>query len=314
VTPTPVRLIATGAGEGGGPHVKVFDAATGAEVYSFFAYDSSFRGGVRVAVGDVDGDGVPDIITTPGPGGGPHVRVFSGVDLHQLASFFAYDPTFRSGANVAAGDLDGDGVDEVVTGAAPGGGSHVRSFDIRGGQAVQLAGPLGSFFAFGPDFSGGVNVAVGDYDGVLGDEIIAGAATQFPEVRVFSRDGRLVTSFLAFDVARVGITVAAGDVDGDGKADIIVGPGDGGGPVVRTFRGGTGELMNSTAAFDPDLRGGISVATTASRTADGRAAVIVAPTQQARSVLVLDPAADQLLGLFDAYAADFPGGVVVGAG
>ena len=314
VTPTPRRFIATGAGSGGGPHVKVFDADSGAEVYSFFAYDSSFRGGVRVAVGDVNGDGVPDIVTTPGPGGGPHVKVFSGVDLSELASYFAYDPGFRSGANVAVGDLDGDGVAEIVTGAAPGGGSHVRSFHVARGGVQQLDGPLGSFFAFGPEFSGGVNVALGNYDGVGGDEIIVGAATLSPEVRVIGRDGAVLAAFLAFDVARVGITVAAGDVDGDGKADIVVGPGDGGGPVVRTFRGGTGELMNSTAAFDENLRGGISVATTASRTTDGRAAVIVAPTEQARSVLVLDPGGDALLAMIDAYAADFPGGVFVGAG
>ena len=314
VTPTPRRYIATGAGAGGGPHVKVFDADTGAEVYSFFAYDAAFRGGVRVAVGDVNADGVPDIVTTPGPGGGPHVKVFSGADLSLLASFFAYDPGFRSGANVAVGDLDADGVAEVVTGAAPGGGSHVRSFHIARGGAEQLGGPLGSFFAFGTDFAGGVNLALGDYDGVAGDEIIVGAATLSPEVRVFGRDGKVLAGFLAFDVARVGITVAAGDVDGDGRADIVVGPGDGGGPVVRTFRGGTGELMNSTTAFDEGLRGGISVATTASRTRDGRAAVIVAPTEQARSVLVLDPTGDTLLATIDAYAADFPGGVFVGAG
>ena len=57
---------------------------------SFFAYDPAFAGGVRVAAGDLDGDGRVDLITGAGPGGGPHVRVFSGVDLHELASFFAF--------------------------------------------------------------------------------------------------------------------------------------------------------------------------------------------------------------------------------
>jgi hypothetical protein len=309
----PRRYIATGAGAGGGPHVKVFDADTGFEVFSFFAYDEGYRGGVRVAVGDVNGDGVPDIVTSPGPGGGPHVRVFSGVDLTPLASFFAFDPAFRSGCTVAVGDLDGDGVAEVVTGAAPGGGPHVRSFTIVGGVATQLAGPLGSFFAFGPDYTGGVNVAVGNFDGVGGGEVITATASQYPQVRVFASSGLTLADFLAFDVAGVGITVAAGDVDGDGLADIVVGPADGGGPVVRVFRGGTADLMEDRPAFDPNLRGGVSVAAT-DRTGDGLADVIVAPTEQSRSVEVLDGATNNLFDRFNAFAADFPGGVYVGAG
>ncbi|QIE54572.1 hypothetical protein G5B40_03440 [Pikeienuella piscinae] len=41
-------------------------------------YQPDFTGGVHVAAGDVTGDGTFDTITSPGPGGGPHVRVFDG--------------------------------------------------------------------------------------------------------------------------------------------------------------------------------------------------------------------------------------------
>jgi hypothetical protein len=65
------------------------------------AYDPRFTGGVHVASGDVDGDGLPDIITGAGAGGGPHVQVFSGVDNHVIRSFMAYDPRFTGGVFVA---------------------------------------------------------------------------------------------------------------------------------------------------------------------------------------------------------------------
>ena len=79
-----------------------------------------------MAAGDVNGDGHADIITGAGAGGGPHVSVFSGTDLSILASFFAYDPAFTGGVTVAAGDVNGDGLADIVTGAGAGGGPHVE--------------------------------------------------------------------------------------------------------------------------------------------------------------------------------------------
>ena len=78
--------IVTAPDAGGGPQVKVLDGKSGAELFNFWAYDIGFSGGVRVATGDVTGDGVPDIITGAGPGGGPHVRVFDGSIPQKTAS------------------------------------------------------------------------------------------------------------------------------------------------------------------------------------------------------------------------------------
>ena len=63
------RIIAVGMGPGGPPEVKLFAARDGAPLYSFLAYDPAFRGGVSVAVADFNADGVPDVVTGPGPGG-----------------------------------------------------------------------------------------------------------------------------------------------------------------------------------------------------------------------------------------------------
>jgi hypothetical protein len=140
----------------------VLDAATGASLAEFFAYDPAFTGGVHVAVGDVTGDGVPDLVTAPGPGGGPHVQVFDGAALRigsrvVVYSFFAYDPSFTGGVFVAAADVNGDGRADIITSVGPGGGPHIKVFD--GATGITLATPLGTFFAYSPGFTGGVFVA-----------------------------------------------------------------------------------------------------------------------------------------------------------
>ncbi|MBI3963622.1 MAG: hypothetical protein HY341_01355, partial [Candidatus Kerfeldbacteria bacterium] len=101
------RILVTGPGAGGGPNVRIF-TPMGAPLVHFFAYHESFRGGVNVAVGDVDGDGKDEIITASGPGGSPHVRIFSNRGVFETG-FFAYDVSFTGGVNVAVGDVDRDG-------------------------------------------------------------------------------------------------------------------------------------------------------------------------------------------------------------
>jgi lipoprotein-anchoring transpeptidase ErfK/SrfK len=72
-----VNEIITGAGFSGGPHVRIFHHDGTPTGTHFFAYDEAFRGGVNILCTDITGDGNADIITTPGPTGGPHVKVFS---------------------------------------------------------------------------------------------------------------------------------------------------------------------------------------------------------------------------------------------
>src|SRR5919202_1074403 len=161
--------IITGAGAGGGPHVEQFDGKTLALKQSFYAYDPAFGGGVRVAGGDVNGDGTPDIITGAGAGGGPHVEAFDGKSGVVIRSFYAYDPGFGGGVYVGAGDINGDGADDIITGAGAGGGPHVEVFDGRSGAILR------SFFAYAAGFTGGVRVAGGDVNGDGTPDILTGA-------------------------------------------------------------------------------------------------------------------------------------------
>ncbi|HYD67864.1 VCBS repeat-containing protein [Azospirillum sp.] len=133
-----------GGGPGGGPAVRVYDGKTFGEVARFDAYEPGFTGGVRVAVGDVTGDGIADVVTGAGPGGGPHVKVFDVQGGTQTQSFFAYEPSFRGGVAVAVADVTGDGRADIVTAGGPGGGPNVKVF---GGGEPGLA-PDADWFIF----------------------------------------------------------------------------------------------------------------------------------------------------------------------
>ncbi len=149
----------------GGPHVKIF-RKDGKILGQFFAYDQNFRGGVNVAAGDLNGDGREEIITAPASKGGPFVKVFSAKGKLLIPGFFAYDQNFRGGVNVAAGDLNGDGREEIITGAGAGGGPQIRIFN-KDGKAT------GQFFAYDKNMRSGVKVMADDMDNDKTSEILA---------------------------------------------------------------------------------------------------------------------------------------------
>jgi hypothetical protein len=301
-------IVGTGAGPGGGPQVNVYDATTGALLWSFMAYDANFLGGVRVAVGDVNGDGVPDIITAPGAGGGPDVRVYDGATGNLIREFMAYDPSFLGGVYVAAGDVNADGFADIITGADAGGGPEVRVFSGKDGSVLQ------SFFAYDPRFPGGVRVAAGDVKGDGHADIITGAGPGGgPEVRVFDGvDGSILQDYFAYAPTFTGgVYVAAGDVNGDGKADVITGAGAGGGPEVRVFSGANGSVLQSCFAYDPRFPGGVRVAYVPNANGQGQIATGAGPGGGPEAEL-FNGSSLSVMDAFFAYNSGFPGGLYVG--
>ena len=122
--------LVTGAGPGGAPHVKVFDGATNAIISQWYAYPASFTGGVFVAVGDIGNDGNFEVVTGAGQGGAPVVAVWDPFTGALLAQFMAYAEDFTGGVRVGVNDGNGDGVADIITGAGPGGGPHVKAFSF----------------------------------------------------------------------------------------------------------------------------------------------------------------------------------------
>lgn len=252
---TPDLIVA--AGPGAGPHVRVFDGLTNQVIMDFDAYRPDFSGGVHVAAGDVNGDGLADIIVSPDAGAGPRIRVFSSRSGAVLHDFHAYDPGFQGGVFVSAGDIDGDRRADIITAPASGAGPHVKVFSGSTGSLLH------SFFAFATNFTGGVTVAGGDFDGDGVDDIITGAgAGGGPHVKVFSgRTSEELASFFAYTPSFTGgVRVGAGDINDDGLADIITTPGSGSAPQIARFLGPNAEAGATNLAFDVNYTGGVFVA------------------------------------------------------
>ena len=238
------HIVGQGFGPGNANRVRVFTGAGTATPVDIMAYASG-SWGATVASGDVDGDGLGEILTGPGPGAalGPQVRGFrrDGSGLARI-NFYAYG-TLRFGVNVAAGSIDADAFDEIETGAGPGAvfGPHVRAFDFDAATVAPVVGV--SFYGYGT-LRYGINLSAGDVDGDGYAELVTGPGPSpvfAPQVRGFDHDGAGIGAvagldFVAFAVSGYGANVAAGDVDSDAFADIAVAPGPGASHPAR-FRG-----------------------------------------------------------------------------
>jgi hypothetical protein len=255
-------VLAIGAGAGNKPLAKVIDPITGIIQYSFYAYETSYKGGVQVATADFDLDGTPDIVVAPGLGRKGEVKVYSGAGLLALANSqgFVSDPSgalltafnpdgssYTNGLYIAVGDIDFDGNPDIVTSRARG-TSKIRVFQNTGGAAFSQ---FSTWQPFGSSVGGGVVVAVADTDGDgLAEVIAAPAAGATANVKVFGPTGRTIKQFAAFESSfRGGVSLAAADLDGDGNAEIITGAGSNGGSRVRVFDASTGILRSEFKAF-----------------------------------------------------------------
>lgn len=194
-------------------------------------------------------------MTGAGAGAGPHVKVFSGRDGSTLASLFAFDQAFLGGVRVAAADFGGDGRVDLIAGAGPGGGPHVRIFD-GSLPAVQF-----EFFAFDAAFTGGVSLATGRYRGENALFVGAGEGGG-GQVKAFSlTDGRLLSAFAAFGQGFVG-GVNLGFANLGGRDTLLVGMSSGGGTLGMLDVGGRGpdDAFRYLTPFGPDYVDGITVA------------------------------------------------------
>jgi hypothetical protein len=266
-----LNALAVGPGAGVPGVVRHFEPnGTQTQGGEYAPFTTAWTGGVRVARGDLTRDGVPDTIVGAGPGGPPLISAYNGTSQGLIGTLMAFEPTYTGGVNVAVGDITGDGVVDIIAGAATG-TPRVRIFNGSNGALMF------DFVPFALAGMSGVEVAAGDVNGDgLADLIVGAGAGAEPWVKVYNAaNAAVLHNFLAYPAAfRGGVFVAAGDVDADGRADIVTGPGSGGGPLVKAFNGVSGAEIRSFFAGDPSFTGGVRVAAADVNT-DGHAEIIV---------------------------------------
>ena len=197
------------------PDIRILDTE-GNVLTVFSPYSESTSTIGSVAAADLGRDGIAEILVGSGEDSDPTVSVYRQ-DGSFIGSFFAYDVGYQGGVNVAACDVDDDGVTDIITGAAWNGGPHVRIFSSMG-----IAKSPG-FLAFDSAFTGGINIACGDVTGDgVGDIIVGAGLGGGPNVKVFDASGKELASIFTDSATKnTGVSIALGDVTHDGVQDIL---------------------------------------------------------------------------------------------
>ena len=216
----------------------------------FFAYNPKFRGSLKLAKIDIDGGGQLETAVIDNSS----LKLLSHYGFEEVA-IRPYGDKYNGGLAVAFADLDHDGNLEIITAPENGAANEIKIFDYQGNF-------LKNWYAFKKEWINlGVNLAAGDVNGDGEIEIIAGAGYRGgPHVKVFDKNGQLISEFFSYDKKfRGGTYVAVGDLNGDNRAEIITGHGPGGQPQIKVFNY-QGRLISDWFPYDAKKRSGVKVA------------------------------------------------------
>lgn len=238
-----VAEIIVGSGIGASATIRTL-RADGSKILEFTAFTETATS-VRVAVGEIDGDGKPDIVAATGAGPSGRVRVFDAIGTATGDGFLPYGEGFHGGVVVTVGDFNGDGVSEIATMPSTGGGPHVKVWKKSGRL-------LGDFTAFTGVQTSEYDLASGDIDGDSKDElaVLRREAGQ-SSIRMLSAVTGKASHEFPVGVQDTLTTLSLSDIDGDGRAEVLVVSG----VRPRLFvYDGFGMLLAETDVLAPEYR------------------------------------------------------------
>jgi len=231
-------------------------------------------------------------------GTGSGIQVFDAATRAPITTLFPETTNYKAGFRVATGDVTGDGVVDVVYSTTL--GSTVGVID---GQSLTVL-PGRRFSAFSPNYTRPVNLAISDVDGDgIGDIAVAPASTgTSPLVRAFSgANGSLLFSRLAYASNFTGgVSIAAGDLTGDGRAELICAPLSGNAARVVAFDVSTGIQVRNFTVAGAGSTNGFSIAA-ADLNNDKRADIVLGALAGSSKVTVVDGQSRRTLGSFSAF-------------
>lgn len=200
----------------GYPKVSFFSSEGKKKHNEFFVYNKKYNGGVNVALGDLDGDEIKEIITAPMAGNLP-IRVFNyqGSDLN--IPFYPFSKNYRGNISLATGDIDVDGREEIIVGSGEGIETEVRIFGISGDMHPVVFSP------FGKEFTGGVNVSAGDINGDGKDEILMCQRDKGSWCKIYDygKNKQILHQWHVYNNASVRVVTTMADIDRDGRDEIV---------------------------------------------------------------------------------------------
>lgn len=225
--------------------IKIYSQDGKVKYKEFLVYDKSYSGGVNIALGDVNIDGMDEIIVSPKVGNNP-VKVYNYEGKYLNISFYPFTSQYHGSVNLAVGDVTGDGYSEIITSTGEGIRSEIKVFNNEGDLLPIQYAPFIS------EYLGGADISSGDIEGDGTDEIVTcQSGGSLCKIYKYNKNQTIVNEWQVFK-NNSGVKVSIKDIDGNGEREIITSTKDAINQKIRIYQG-TKEMVNEINIYNSSI-------------------------------------------------------------